>query len=159
MQNNLNVQNMQNNMQGPKPICRIVTRLYFAYLTYICTPHFADAVCTSISIEIYVIYRLTVKHQVVSCALTSTCWNPAKSNSYRNLHPLWLCRMEHPLWNGWSMFTGARTLSCAGCPPSWQSGLGRTCRRSWVFQIRLIRGHSWTLDGLLPSWTVSCMIM
>ena len=36
------MQNMQNNMQGPKPICRIVTRLYFAYLTYICTPHFAD---------------------------------------------------------------------------------------------------------------------
>ena len=33
---------MQNNMQGPKPICRIVTRLYYAYLTYTCTPHFAD---------------------------------------------------------------------------------------------------------------------
>ena len=36
------MQNMQNNMQGPKPICRIVTRLYFAYSAYICTPHFAD---------------------------------------------------------------------------------------------------------------------
>ena len=36
------MQNMQNNMQGLKPICRIVPRLYFAYSAYICTPHFAD---------------------------------------------------------------------------------------------------------------------
>ena len=48
MQNNMqtpkfNMQNMQNNMQTPKTICRIVHCPYSAYLTYICTPHFADA--------------------------------------------------------------------------------------------------------------------
>ena len=48
MQNNMqtpkiNMQNMQNNMQTPKSICRIVHCPYSAYLTYICTPHFADA--------------------------------------------------------------------------------------------------------------------
>ena len=47
MQNNMqtpkiNMQNMQYNMQTPKTICRIVHCLYSAYLTYICTPHFAD---------------------------------------------------------------------------------------------------------------------
>ena len=49
MQNNMqtpkiNMQNMQNNMQTPKSICRIVHCPYSAYLTYICTPHFADVV-------------------------------------------------------------------------------------------------------------------
>ena len=47
MQNNMqtpkiNMQNMQNNMQTPKTICRIVHCPYSAYLTYICTPHFAN---------------------------------------------------------------------------------------------------------------------
>jgi hypothetical protein len=36
------MQNMQNNMQTPKTICRIVHCPYSAYLTYICTPHFGE---------------------------------------------------------------------------------------------------------------------
>ena len=35
--------NIQNNMQAWILICRILHRVYFAYSTYICTPHFADA--------------------------------------------------------------------------------------------------------------------
>ena len=38
-----NMLNMQNNMQAWIPICRILHRVYSAYSTYICTPHFADA--------------------------------------------------------------------------------------------------------------------
>ncbi len=37
-----NMQNMQNNMQTPTSICRIVDSLYFAYCAFICTAHFAD---------------------------------------------------------------------------------------------------------------------
>ncbi len=42
-------------------------------------------------------------------------------------------------------------------PMYWLSGLGRTRRRSWGFQIKKIRERSKAPAGLLPSSTVSCM--
>ena len=44
-----------------------------------------------------------------------------------------------------------RFTPSAGCLRSWLSGLGRTCRRSWVFQTKLIRELSPALAGLLLS--------
>ena len=68
-------------------------------------------------------------------------------------------RLPHP--NGWSICTEQHTLLFVGYRDlqSWQSGLGRTCMKSWDFQINPIRDRSLAPAGLLPSSTVSCMSM
>ena len=46
-----------------------------------------------------------------------------------------------------------------GCPQSWLSGLGRTCRMCLVFLIKLIRGLNLALAGPLQSSTIFFMSM
>jgi len=68
------------------------------------------------------------------------------------LHPLYPFQMDlFPIQSGWITYTGRQILSCVGCQPNWQSGLVRTCRMSWDFLTKLIRGQSLALVGPLQS--------
>ncbi len=53
--------------------------------------------------------------------------------------------------SGWSTYTGLLILSCVGFQPNWQSGLVKTCRMSWAFPTKLIRGQSLAVVGPLQS--------
>ncbi len=108
-------------------------------------------------------YACTIGRQSQFEWLCSSWHQPPKTQQIRFLQdpeppmaPHWLCQMGLRQPSRWSIFTGQHTPPCAGCLQSWPSGLGRTCRRSWGFQIKPIRERSQALDGHLQSLTVSC---
>ncbi len=84
------------------------------------------------------------------CTLTSIFSSPPESSLLRIRPPLCPCLMDTvPLQHSWRTYTWLHILSCVGCQPSWQSGLGRNFRMSWDFPTKLTRGQA------APGWSFS----
>ena len=95
---------------------------------------------------------LKSKIPLVGFASTSIFSSPPESNLLRILHPPYLYLMDlNSPQSGWSTYTGLLILSCVGFQPNWQSGLVKTCRMSWAFPTKLIRGQSLAVVGPLQS--------
>ena len=106
-----------------------------------------------------VMNRLMQRIAWVVYAWTSTFWSQAGLSLFTILMPCWPCQIHrHLCHSGYSTFTGLLIQFCVGCPPSWLSGSGRTCRMCWVFLISESEGWTWHwLDSCraqpYPSWT------
>jgi len=123
--------------------CAVLCMYMFTHYTYVYVHVYAFNT---------VLGRPNQNNQLVVLALTSIFSSHPELSLQGTLHPLYPFQMDlFPIQSGWITYTGRQILSCVGCQPNWQSGLVRTCRMSWDFLTKLIRGQSLAVVGPLQS--------